>query len=142
MESPGRPRGVKTMRLSVCFPVCVSMLSIFVQSVVYICIYVFVCVFSLFSYFIENIARLLLVPVRDKLEARLRDKREMYKDLAMSDALARELRRVPEEEQTTKVRTCLFSSAFSRLQKARRRCYFTRSFPILCLTSVPPSANV
>lgn len=28
----------------------------------------------------------------------------MYKDLAVSDALARELRRVPEEDQTIKVR--------------------------------------
>lgn len=40
---------------------------------------------------------------RDTLEARLRDKKDMYKDLALSDALARELRRVPEEDQTIKV---------------------------------------
>lgn len=51
-----------------------------------------------------------LLPTRDKLEARLRDKREMYKDLAISDALARELRRVPEEEQTTKVPCCSIRS--------------------------------
>lgn len=42
--------------------------------------------------------------VRDALEDRLRDKKDMYTDLALSDALARELRRVPEEDQTIKVR--------------------------------------
>lgn len=43
------------------------------------------------------------IPSRDRLEARLRDKKDMYKDLEVSDALARELRRVPEEDLTIKV---------------------------------------
>lgn len=114
MESPGRPRGG---RLSVCL--VFSVLRFDAVHFLYKCgVYVVVCVFffNLFICFFKNIAAFCWCPVRDKLEARLRDKREMYKDLAMSDALARELRRVPEEEQTTKVRMCLCGSAFSRLQ--------------------------
>eukprot|EP00904_Undaria_pinnatifida_P004070 jgi/Undpi1/13664/HiC_scaffold_9.g03318.m1 len=67
----------------------------------------------------------LLETERDKLEARLRDKREMYKDLAISDALARELRRVPEEEQTTKEYVSLkaydlVASSKGELERTRR----------------------
>lgn len=41
---------------------------------------------------------------RDGLNTRLKDKKDMYTDLEMSGALARELRRVPEEDLTIKVR--------------------------------------
>lgn len=52
---------------------------------------------------IATLISCLFFSIRNTLEARLRDKKDTYKDLAISDALARELRRVPEEEQTIKV---------------------------------------
>ncbi|CAB1098646.1 unnamed protein product [Ectocarpus sp. CCAP 1310/34] len=62
---------------------------------------------------------------RDTLEARLRDKKDMYEDLALSDALARELRRVPEEEQTVKEYVSLkaydlVASSKAELERTRR----------------------
>eukprot|EP00903_Cladosiphon_okamuranus_P007656 g7424.t1 len=62
---------------------------------------------------------------RDTLEARLRDKKDMYKDLALSDALARELRRVPEEDQTIKEYVSLkaydlVASSKGELERTRR----------------------
>lgn len=68
------------------------------------------CLPSTLSYSVRTIVRVFLSCLspfsslgRDTLEARLRDKKDMYKDLALSDALARELRRVPEDDQTIKV---------------------------------------
>ncbi|CAN0508404.1 unnamed protein product, partial [Ectocarpus sp. 12 AP-2014] len=62
---------------------------------------------------------------RDTLEARLRDKKDIYEDLALSDALARELRRVPEEEQTVKEYVSLkaydlVASSKAELERTRR----------------------
>ncbi|CAM9987797.1 unnamed protein product, partial [Hapterophycus canaliculatus] len=62
---------------------------------------------------------------RDALETRLRDRKDMYKDLALSDALARELRRVPEEEQTIKEYVSLkaydlVASSKGELERTRR----------------------
>ncbi|CAM9725287.1 unnamed protein product [Ectocarpus sp. 8 AP-2014] len=55
---------------------------------------------------------------RDTLEARLRDKKDMYEDLALSDALARELRRVPDEDQTVKEYVSLKAYDLVALSKA------------------------
>ncbi|CAM9809954.1 unnamed protein product [Ectocarpus sp. 4 AP-2014] len=62
---------------------------------------------------------------RDTLEARLRDKKDMYEDLALSDALARELRRVPVEKQTVKEYVSLkaydlVASSKAELERTRR----------------------
>lgn len=55
------------------------------------------------------------------MDARLRDKKDMYKDLALSDALARELRRVPEEDQTIKVRSLVFTNPTARMKTTHER---------------------
>lgn len=57
-----------------------------------------ICTFS------GRVCGVFLTLFRDTLDARLRDKKDIFKDLEISDALARELRRTPEDDMTVKVR--------------------------------------